>query len=137
MDRKRLTPSDTQPGPRADIWLTRSAFQKPPVDTSLHQRGSIRKAPACDIFVKSGKSYVIAKKIHDLSVDGVFVEIESTGMLEGDRAEVMIGFSYQGHQIEHLITAEVVRIQPEGVGLKFGQYSDKTYTDLVNLLYTK
>ena len=137
MDRKRLTPSDAQSGARADIWLTRSAFQKSPIDTSFHQRGSIRKAPACDIFIKAGKSYVIAKKIHDLSVDGVFVEIEPIGMLEGDRAEVMISFGYQGKQIEHLIPADVVRIQPDGVGLKFGRYSDRTYTDLVNLLYTK
>lgn len=137
MDRKRLTPNEPRPDTRADIWLTRSAFQKPAVDTSLHQRGSIRKAPACDIFIKSGTSYVIAKKIHDLSVDGVFVEIDPIGMLEGDRAEVMISFSYRGHQIEHLIPADVVRIQAQGVGLKFGRYSDKTYTDLVNLLYTK
>lgn len=137
MDRKRPAPSGANSSARADIWLTRSAFQKAPVETSLHQRGSIRKAPPCDIFVKSGKSYVIAKKIHDLSVDGVYVEIDPIGMLEGDRAEVMIGFNYQGRQIEHLIPAEVVRIQPEGVGLKFGRYSDRTYTDLVNLLYTK
>lgn len=137
MDRKRLAPNDARPSTRADIWLTRSAFQKPAIDTSLHQRGSIRKAPACDVFIKSGKSYVIAKKIHDLSVDGVFVEIETNGMLEGDRAEVMISFEYQGQQIEHLIPADVIRIQPQGVGLKFGRYSDKTYTDLVNLLYTK
>lgn len=137
MDRKRLTPGNAQSGARADIWLTRSAFQKPPIDTSLHQRGSIRKVPACNIFIKAGKSYVIAKKIHDLSVDGVFVEIEPIGMLEGDRAEVMISFAYQGKQVEHLIPADVVRIQPDGVGLKFGRYSDRTYTDLVNLLYTK
>lgn len=137
MDRKRLTPNEAGPDTRADIWLTRSAFQKPAIDTSLHQRGSIRKAPACDIFIKSGTSYVIAKKIHNLSVDGVFVEIDPIGMLEGDRAEVMISFSYRGHQIEHLIPADVVRVQPQGVGLKFGRYSDRTYTDLVNLLYTK
>lgn len=137
MDRKRLTPSDSMANGRADIWLTRSAYQKPAVDTSLHQRGSIRKAPACDIFVKSGKSYVIASRIHDLSIDGVFVEIEPAGILEGDRAEVMISFNYQGQQIEHLIPADVVRIQSDGVGLKFGRYSDRTYTDLVNLLYTK
>lgn len=137
MDRKRLVPGDAPSGTRADIWLTRSAFQQPPVDTSLHQRGSIRKAPDCDIFIKTGKSYVIARKIHDLSVDGVFVEIDTAGILVGDRAEVMISFAYQGHQIEHLIPADVVRVQPQGLGLKFGRYSDKTYTDLVNLLYTK
>ena len=49
----------------------------------------------------------------------------------------MISFGYQGHQIEHLIPAVVVRIQPQGVGLKFDRYSEKAYTDLVNLLYTK
>lgn len=137
MDRKRPAPSDAKTDARANIWLTRPAFQKSPIDTSLHRRGSIRKASACDIFVKCGKSYVIAKKIHDLSVNGVFVEIESAGMLEGDRAEVLISFVYQGKLIEHLIRADVVRIQPEGAGLKFGRYSDRIYTDLVNLFYTK
>ena len=137
MDRKRLTPNDVTSGPRADIWLTRSAFQRPPVDNSLHQRGSIRKASPCDIFIKSGTSYVLVRKVQDLSLDGVFVEIEPVGMVEGDRAEVMISFAYQGRQIERLIPAEVVRIHPDGIGLKFGRYSDQTYTDLVNLLYTK
>lgn len=137
MDRKRLTQHQTPENLRGDIWLTRSAFQRPVADTSLHQRGSIRKALACDIFIKSGTSYIIAKKIHDLSVDGVFIEIDTAGLIEGDRAEVLISFAYQGRQIEHLIPAEVVRIQLQGVGLKFAQYSDQTYTDLVNLLYTQ
>lgn len=137
MDRKRLRPNDAKPAMRADIWLTRSAFQKPTMDVSFHQRGSIRKTPACNVFIKSGTSYVIANKIHDLSVDGVYLEIETNGMLEGDYAEVMISFEYQGQQIEHLIPADVIRIQPPGIGLKFGRYSDKAYTDLVNLLYTK
>ena len=137
MDRKRTAQHQTPENLRGDIWLTRSAFQKPVPDTSLHQRGSIRKERACDIFIKSGSSYSLANKIHDLSVDGVFIEIDTRGLVEGDQAEVLISFAYQGRQIEHLLSAEVMRIQEHGVGLKFAQYSDQAYTDLVNLLYTK
>lgn len=137
MDRKRTAQQPTPENLRGDIWLTRSVFQKPVSDTSHHQRGSIRKAQACDIFLKSGASYILAEKIQDLSVDGVFIEVDSAGFIEGDRVEVLISFAYQGRQIEHLIAAEVVRKQAQGIGLRFGQYSDQAYTDLVNLLYTK
>lgn len=137
MDRKRTAQHQTPENLRGDIWLTRSAFQKPAPDTSFHQRGSIRKAQPCDIFIKSGTSYIVAQKIQDLSMDGVFIEVDSAGFIEGDRVEVLISFAYQGRQIEHLINAEVVRKQAQGIGLRFGQYSDQAYTDLVNLLYTK
>ena len=137
MDRKRLTQPQTPENPRGDIWLTRSAFQKSVPNTSLHQRGSIRKERACDIFIKSGTCYILAKKIQDLSVDGVFIEIDTLGLVEGVQTEVLISFAYQGRQIEHLLPAEVMRIQAHGVGLKFTPYSDQAYTDLVNLLYTK
>jgi len=137
MDRKRVTQNPSPENLRGDIWLTRSASQNPRPNTSLHQRGSIRKAQPCEIFIKSGKSYILAHKIQDLSMDGVFIETDTAGLTEGGQVEVLISFAYQGRQIEHQIVAEVVRQQAHGVGLRFGQYSDQTYTDLINLLYTK
>ena len=118
MDRKRLTQNETPASLRGDVWLTRSAFHKPAPDTSFHQRGSIRKAQPCDIFIRSGKSYIVAQKIQDLSMDGVFIEVDTAGFTEGDWVEVLVSFAYQGSQIEHLIAAEVVRKQAHGIGLR-------------------
>ena len=89
----------------------------------------------CAILVKTGSSYVIARKIHDISLVGAFVEMDTTGLTAGSLVELVIGFAYNQRQIEHQISAEVVRIEAEGVGFRFCAYGNRTYTDLVNLLY--
>lgn len=146
MDKKRATPDD-QPGAiRADVWLTRAGADdatrghhdipsKQPAGASFRQRVSIRKPTPCSILVKTGSSYVIARKIHDISLVGAFVEMDTTGLAAGNLVELVIGFAYNQRQIEHQISAEVVRVETEGVGFRFCAYGNRTYTDLVNLLY--
>ena len=146
MDKKRAAPGD-QPGAiRADVWLTRAGADdatrgyhdipsKQSAGTSFRQRVSIRKPMPCNIFVKIGSSYVIARKIHDISLVGAFVEMDTTGLVTGNLVELVIGFAYNQRQIEHQISAEVVRVETEGVGFRFCTYGNRTYTDLVNLLY--
>jgi hypothetical protein len=148
MDKKRITKDDQQDATQADIWLTHAATDdakrawlntpsKMVTGHAARQRVSIRKPIACHILVRVGASHVIAEKVHDISLTGAFLEMDPAGLAMGDFVEVVIGFVYDQRQIEHLITAEIMRIEPEGVGLKFGAYDNRTYTDLVNLLYTK
>lgn len=146
MDKKRATPDDQQGAIRADVWLTRAVAANatrdyhdiPPkqsAGTSFRQRVSIRKSMACNILVRIGSSYVIARKVHDISLVGAFVEMDTTGLAAGDLVEVVVGFVYNQRQIEHQISAEVVRVETEGVGFRFCTYGNRIYTDLVNLLY--
>lgn len=136
MEKKRFETSDAQARHANDIWLARAVNAKN--DTTLRQRSSIRKAIPCNILVRSGSTYSLVRNIHDISLDGVFVEMSSPDILHGgDTVEVILSFDGKGQQAEHSISAEVVRVQHEGVALKFGTYSDRTYTDLVNFLYAK
>jgi hypothetical protein len=84
MDKKRATPGDPQATIRADVWRTRAVADdvtrgyhdtssKQSAGTSLRQRVSIRKPMPCNLLVKIGSSYVIARKIHDISLVGTFV----------------------------------------------------------------
>jgi len=99
------------------------------------QRIGIRKAVPCSILVKTGSSYVLARKIHDISLVGTYLEMDSAGLMPGDVVDIVIDFDFGQHQVEHQMSAEISRVEEQGVGLKFNAYGDRTYTDLVNLLY--
>lgn len=147
MDKKQTT-NDARPGVgREEIWLTRATTDdakrayfntptKPATGSVTSQRASIRKPLSCTLLVRVGSSYLIARKVHDISLAGAFVEMDIANLTTGDFVDVTIEFVYHQRQVEHTLAAEVMRIEPAGVGLKFGTYSNRTYTDLVNLLYT-
>lgn len=145
MEKKRSI-QDMQSNPHNEVWLARavtagvqSDFHEESEPTrmpaSKHARESIRRAIACTILVNFGTTYAIASNIFDISLTGAYVDLDAAGAQLTDEVEVVISFAYQGKQIEHKIPARIVRLQSEGVGLKFEDYDDQTYTDLVNLLY--
>ena len=143
MENKRSNRGGEQKNIQDDIWLARGvnasitpSAQGTHTDSSLRGRTSIRKTVACTILVNLGSTYAIASNIRDISLAGVFVEMDTAGARTGDTVEVVIAFGYQGRQIEHRIPALIARIQDSGVGLKFDSYDNRTYTDLVNFLYT-
>src|SRR4030067_741882 len=99
------------------------------------QRIGIRKAMPCSLLVKTGSSFVLARKIHDISLVGAYVEMDSANLAAGDIVDIVIDFDLGQRQVEHQMSAEITRVEAQGVGLKFTAYGDRTYTDLVNLLY--
>jgi hypothetical protein len=146
MERKRSLPGGVQKGIPNDVWLARAVSETIPRDVhdgsfrthagaSLRERVSIRKPFPCHILVDFGTTYAIASNIRDISLSGAFVDLNATGAQEGDAVEVVIAFEYKDRQIEHRIPATIARVQHQGIGLKFDQYDDQTYTDLVNFLY--
>lgn len=143
MENKRSNRGGEQKNIQNDVWLARDVNARiaPTAegahnDSSLRERASIRKTVTCTILVNLGSAYVIASNIRDLSLAGMFVEMDTTGARTGDTVEVVIAFGYQGRQIEHRIPAVIARIQDAGAGLQFDGYDDQAYTDLVNFLYT-
>ena len=88
------------------------------------------------MMVNTGPSFVLACKVCDISLAGAFVEMDPAGLVPGDIVDIVIDFDFGSHQTEHQMSAEISRVENQGVGLKFNAYGDRTYTDLVNLLYT-
>jgi hypothetical protein len=145
MEKKRTIQSE-QSGAQNDIWLARAVSERvppafhgespqSPASASLRERESIRRAIPCTILVNFGTTYAIASNILDISLTGAYVDLDAAGAQLGDAVEVVISFAYQGKQIERRIPATIVRLQSQGIGLKFEAYDNQTYTDLVNLLY--
>lgn len=128
--------------------MNTKTMQQPPSGTAANpaawvgqatsrQRASIRKTVPCTVQVRRGTSYTLATKIDDLSLTGVFVEMDTAGVVIGDTLEVRVAAADRQRQHAHELTlpAEVVRVEQGGVALRFGAYTNRTYTDLVNLLY--
>lgn len=101
------------------------------------QRISPRKTLPCSVLLKINSTYVMARAIHDVSLVGTYVEIEPADLAIGDFVEAVIEFSDGERSTGLQLNAEVVRIDRHGVGLRFSDYGDQVYTDLVNLLYTR
>jgi len=146
VDTKKTTTPEQQPTTGSSFWARQATRDMLAQDTKVatqpgqgvrppRQRIGIRKAVPCSILVKTGSSYVLARKIHDISLVGAYLEMDSASLVPGDIVDIVIDFDFGQHQVEHQITAEITRVEDQGVGLKFNAYGNRTYTDLVNLLY--
>lgn len=147
MDKKRITGPGQQGAVDANFWLgqgSRDRFaateapQPGPEHRLPRRRVGIRKeAVPCSILVRTGSSYILARKIHDISLVGAYVEMDPAGLVAGQAVDIVIELSHHDHRAEHQISAEISRVDDNGVGLRFGSYGDRTYTDLVNFLYAQ
>lgn len=70
----------------------------------------------------------------DLSMDGAFVRMDAQGLAPAAPVDMLIALRAGEFDEMHRLPARVVRVSPQGVGLQFGGYGNKTYTALINLL---
>ncbi len=104
--------------------------------STLRQRSSIRRPASCTVQLRHGANIILTRKVEDLSLTGLFVEMDTRDIALGDSIEVWIGaLNRVQRPLELALTADVVRIEDHGVALRFRAYPSKTYTELVNLLY--
>ena len=98
-------------------------------------RTTVRAEIPIQVLINYDFSYSEVKTVRDLSPDGAFVALSSREIPEGARVEAVLRYRAKGKMLEHRLPADVVRVDRDGVALKFGRYDDDTYTELVNLLY--
>lgn len=150
MDKKinkgSATGSATIAGGPADHWMRRVAYEKQyrsataPADATprrsdLSDRAEPRKTTPFTALVNYGLTYSVPWHVRDLSPTGAFVEMNASDVPQGSFVEFVLRFPYKDHHVEHRLPAKVVRVEPNGVALEFGEYDDAAYTDIVNLLY--
>ena len=67
-------------------------------------------------------------------MDGAFVRMDANGLTPAAQVDLLIALRAGEYDEMHRLPARVVRVAPQGVGLQFRDYDDKTYTALINLL---
>ncbi|MHB8455036.1 MAG: PilZ domain-containing protein [Acidiferrobacterales bacterium] len=146
MDRKILRPDGSPVIPDDAVWVGRTLSQSHrqtgyPESAprgrgqNSHQRISIRTAVPYQALINYGMNYSAVWRIHDISMSGAFVEMAVGDLGAGASVEFVIRFRRRDRLVEHRLPATAIRVQSNGVALKFGDYSDDAYTDLINLLY--
>jgi hypothetical protein len=103
---------------------------------NTEKRTSIRKRISLNVLINHDLAYSKRWKIRDLSLSGALLEISNEEFLPGTPIEAVILMKEHEQSDLYRLPAEVVRINREGLALRFGSYDNKTYTALVNLLYS-
>ncbi len=104
-------------------------------EPDIELRSNPRKTIPIEVVLNYGQIHSEVVPIRDLTMGGVFVEMTAIELHEGALLELMLRYRYKDRHIEHRLPAQVVRVTPDGVALRFGDYDDDAYTDLVDLLY--
>ena len=98
-------------------------------------RTAVRTEVPLQVLINYDFNYSKATRVRDLSTEGAFVEMPTTELPQGARVETVFRYRVKGTTREHRLPARIVRVDRDGVALKFGAYDDDTYTGLINLLF--
>lgn len=103
---------------------------------NVEQRVSIRKKIPLNILINHDLTYSERWKIRDLSLNGALVEMDRGDLAPGTPIEAVIALKDRDEYDSHRLPAEVVRVDHNGVAVRFRNYDNRAYTALVNLLYS-
>jgi hypothetical protein len=98
-------------------------------------RQALRRHTPLTALINFGMHYSRRWPLRDLSPEGAFVEMPAPGIKPGMSIEFVLRFRAATRVVEHRLPAQVERVAPDGVALRFGGYDDQAYSDLVHLLY--
>jgi hypothetical protein len=114
-------------------WLARMA------DAVLHesdQRESPRKPVSLVVSLNEFLTCLGRGWIRDMSLNGAFVRLSDQRLQPGMAIQIGFPFLFAGLPIERRVTADVVRVEPGGVAIRFQKYNPDFYGDLTSLLDT-
>lgn len=72
--------------------------------------------------------------VRNLSLDGAFLEGSLDRVHVGTLLDVAFRYAPKGVAVMRYVPARVVRVEPDGVAVKFGKYGRMVHADLMTLL---
>lgn len=133
---RKHTDSSRRPGNSSDpFWIARPDHASPSLQHGPVVRQALRRHAPLTALINFGLHYSRRWPIRDLSTNGAFVEMPAIGIKPGMSIEFVLRFRAGNRAVEHRLPARVERIESDGVALRFGQFDDQAYTDLVRMLY--
>ena len=87
-------------------------------------------------IIDDGKTHHVAWGIRNMSLSGVFLDMDTSHLREGSTVDFLLRCTLEGRALDRRIPAKVVRTQLNGLALQFGYYDTSTCRDLVGMLYS-
>ncbi len=78
-----------------------------------------------------------AWKIRDMSIGGAFLEMDVTQLQDGAIVEFYLQYNRGGRVVRHQFPAKIIRIQLNGLALRFGYFDEQVRSELISLLYSR
>ncbi len=138
MNRKFVGEVNNLGAGQESFWLSRASQERaarPGGETVPEPRHSLRCHLDLQVLLNYGLTYSAAWHVRDLSLSGIFIEMDARQLVEGTSVEVVLRYRHKDKTVEQRLAATVTRIEADGAALTFDRYDDQAYTDLANLLY--
>ena len=100
----------------------------------VEHRASTRRPISQRIMLNRQHDQAKLAEVRNLSIEGAFVHMNPIDFTPQTSVDMVIALRAGASDEMHRVPAQVVRVTRDGVALRFLQYSDRTYTALVNLL---
>jgi hypothetical protein len=111
--------------------------QTDPVSTlgKPEARRSPRRQVVLDARIIAGSNQTIPVKVQSISASGAFAHAADLTLNVGAAVEFVLLCQRKGEPSELRMSATIVRLEQNGVALRFGRYDSVVYTDLISLIY--
>lgn len=117
--------------PDNSAWLARMTY---PIFQENDQRECPRKPVSLVVSLNEFMSCLGHGSIRDMSLRGAFVHLSDKRLRPGMAIQVGFPILFAGVPIERRLTSEIVRVDPDGVAVKFQKYNPDFYSDLISQL---
>ncbi len=113
-------------------------FKQSPVQNASRlpeARQSPRRRLALAAQISVGSNQSIAGQIDNISASGAFVRGHGVTPELGAVVQLELQCYRQGKPLTLRMSATVVRVEADGVALRFGRYDSIVYTELIDMIY--
>lgn len=100
----------------------------------MDRRWGMRKRVGVDVVIDNQPSCLLPGRIGNVSVGGLFVQTEATNLNPDARVEIVLMLQQGNGTSVYRMPAMVVRLTPNGAGLRFDEHDVNAFRALVVLL---
>ncbi|MFL6650130.1 MAG: PilZ domain-containing protein [Sulfurifustaceae bacterium] len=100
----------------------------------MDRRWGMRKPVGVDVVIDNQPSCLLPGRIGNVSVGGLFVQTEAASLNPNARVEIVLMLQQGNGTSVYRMPAMVVRLTPNGAGLRFDEYDVNAFRALVVLL---
>ncbi len=102
---------------------------------SPYARQSPRRGVSLEAHINTAAGQSFSGQVQNISASGALIHSSGVALEIGAAVEFVLHCQASIQPVELRIPATVVRLESDGVALRFGRYSSVVYTELIEVIY--